>query len=127
MTRFEHDVKQAFIEVNFMEDGDSKMYDTFGKKEVDKRVPELNHGKKALWEHCLEGDRVLMVVQSVPMKYRITGAVTQAVTFFDTLSTCSVVRNQFAEEHKMFDEEIVITLTTVNGTSSWTRTATGRS
>ena len=73
VTRFEHDVERAFIEVNFMEDGTSEMYDTFGKKEVDERVRELNQGEKAVREHRLEGDRVLMVAQSVPMKYGIAG------------------------------------------------------
>ena len=38
--------------------------------------------------------------------------------FFDTGSTCSVVRNQFSVEHKLFDEEILITPTTVNGTTN---------
>ena len=32
----------------------------------------------------------------------------------------TVVRHQFAEEHKLFGEEIVITLTTVNGMSNVT-------
>ena len=93
------------------------MYDTFGKKEVNERMRELNQGKNALREHRLEGDRVLKVVQSVPMKYGIAGAVALAVTFFDTGLTCPVVRNQFAEEQELLGEEIVITLTTTNVTT----------
>ena len=42
VTKFEPDIERAFIEVNFMEDGNSKMYNNFGKKEVDERVRELN-------------------------------------------------------------------------------------
>ena len=58
-----------------MDAGSSKMYDTFGKKEVDEGLRELSQSKKALREHRLEGDVVLRVVQSLPMKYGISGAV----------------------------------------------------
>ena len=67
VTKFEPVVERAFTQVNFMGDGTSEMYDTFDKNEVGKRVRELNQGKNAP-KHCLEGDRVLMVVQSVLMK-----------------------------------------------------------
>ena len=61
-----------------------------------------------------------MVIQEVPMKYRIAGGIAQAITFFDTGATCSVVMNQFAEDHKLYGEKIVITLTTVTGTTDVT-------
>ena len=62
--------------------GASELYNTFGKEEVDERVQELDQGRKALKEHRLDGDRVLMVTQLVPMKFRIAGVMTHAVTFF---------------------------------------------
>ena len=102
----EPDGERAHVKVNFMEDGSSEL---FYKEDVNERVRELNEGKKALRSHRIEGKTVLMVVQTVPMKYGNHGAITEAVTFFNTGAPCSVIRNQFAEEHKLHGKEVVIT------------------
>ena len=39
-----------YCQVNFQEDGTSEMYMSFGKDQVDKRVRELEQGKKAVQE-----------------------------------------------------------------------------
>ena len=65
VTEFEPDVNRAYLEVNFTEDGSSELYNTLGKKDVDKRMRELSEAKKALQKHRIEGERVLMVVQTV--------------------------------------------------------------
>ena len=119
-TKVEPNVEHILIKVNFMKDVNSEIDNTFVKKEVNKRVRELDEGKKALLKQRIEGERVLMVIQMVPMKHGIAGGIAQAITFFDTGATCSVVRIQFAEDHKLYGEKIVITLTTVNGTTDVT-------
>ena len=84
-----------------MEDGSFGMCDTFGKKEVDKKDQKLSQGKTALRKHRLEGDRILRVVQVVPMEHGTAGAVAQAVTNSDAESACFVVREQSTEEQKL--------------------------
>ena len=109
-----------YCQVNFQEDGTSEMYKSFGKEQVDEMVRKLEQGKKARQEHALDGDKVLLVVQSIPMKYGVAGGVTSAVTFFDNGSTCFVVRNQFSRQQILYGKEIMILLTTVNGTTNLT-------
>ena len=108
-SEIEPDVERAYVQVNFTEGENFELCNTFGKK-----------GKKALQKHCIKGERVLLVIQTVPMKYGISGAVMDTVTFFNTGATCSVVRNQFAKEHDLYGQEVVITLSTIKGTSDVT-------
>ena len=96
------------------------MYETFGKAEVDKRVEEFKQGKKALAEPALDGDIVLLTVQTIPTKYRLGGAEASAAFFFDNSSTCSVIRNEFASKHKLYSEKVLISLVTVNGSKDLT-------
>ena len=82
-SEFEPGVKRTYVKVNFTEDGYFELYNTFGKKDVNERIRELNEGKKALRKHRIEVEWVLMVVQTVPMKYGFRGAVVDTITFFD--------------------------------------------
>ena len=73
-----------------------------------------------LAEPALDGDRVLLTVQTIPMKYGLGGAEASAVAFFHNGSTCSVIRNEFAWQHKLYGEEVMISLAPVNGTKDLT-------
>jgi hypothetical protein len=83
------------------------------KKQVDERERELKQAKKELREHTLEGDKVLMVIQAILMKYGLGGALGMAITFFDNGSTCSDVVNTFARKQGLYGK-VTISLTTVN-------------
>ena len=71
-------------------------YEMCGAAKVDDRVEDFEQGKKVLTELVLDGDRVLLTVQAIPLKYGLGRAKTSVVTFFDSGSSCSIVRNKFA-------------------------------
>ena len=79
------EVGRDAVQVNFKEP--AGMYKLYGKAEVDKTVKEFEQGKKALTEPALDGDRVLLTVQTIFMKYWLGSAKACVVAFFDNSST----------------------------------------
>ena len=104
--------------VDFSSVNAAEVYEVYGKEEIEERAREVEEAKKSLAEYNLDGDKVLLVIQSIPMMYGLGGAQVHVTTFFDDGSTCSVVLNSFADKYKLFGEDVSISLSTVNGVSN---------
>ena len=95
------------------------MSSNLSREQVEDRKKELERAEKACKEKILEGDRVLMTLQAVPMKYGPAGLAKEVVAFYDDGSTCSIIPNKLSEECGLYGQPILINLGTVNSTTSY--------
>ena len=89
------------------------------REQLEERKNEMERAEKACAEKILRGDRVLMTLQAVPMKYGPAGLTKEVVAFYDDGSTCSIICNKLAEECGLYGQPILINLGTVNSTTSY--------
>ena len=62
----------------------------------------------------------MLTIQTIPMKFGLNRAEASAVTLFDSGSVCSFVSNEFAWQHRLYGEEVLVGLATVNRTRNYT-------
>ena len=63
----------------------------------------------------VDGDSVLLLMQSITVKYGPIGEMTEITTFFDNGSTCSLVLSETAELLGCPGEPVTVSIDTING------------
>ena len=79
---------------------------------------ELDEVRQELSKPLLSGDKVLMTMMYLPVKYGLVGEMTKIVGFFDDGSNCSVVKNSVATKLGLWGENVTLELGTVNATTT---------
>ena len=79
------------------------------------RARELVEMKELLKLPALEGNKVLLVIQKVMVKYGPQGEMTGLTVFWDDGSTCSLVLTETAELLGCPGEPVTVSIETVNG------------
>ena len=82
------------------------------------REYELDEVRQELSKPLLSGDKVLMTMMYLPVKYGLVGEMTKIVGFFDDGSNCSVVKNSVATKLGLWGENVTLELGTVNATTT---------
>ena len=82
------------------------------------RVVELDEVRQELCKPLLNGDKVLMTMMSLPVKYGLAGRIAQIVGFFDDGSNCSVIKTSVAIKLGLWGENVTLELGTVNATTT---------
>ena len=82
------------------------------------REVELDEVRQELCKPLLNGDKVLMTMMYLPVKYGLAGEIAQIVGFFDDGSNCSVVKNSVAIKLGLWGENVTLELGTVNATTT---------
>ena len=78
-------------------------------------MKEIERAKQACKERLLDGDNILMNVQTLTMKYSTAALRADITVFWDNGSTCSVIVAEVAEKFGLYGEPITITINTVTG------------
>ena len=65
----------------------------------------------------VNGDKVLMTMMTMSVKYSVAGDTFDIVGFFDDGSNCSVIRTALAEQLQLWGESVTLELGTVNATT----------
>ena len=81
----------------------------------DDRTKELAEMKELLKLPPVEGNKVLLIIQKVMVKYGPQGEMTGITVFWDDGSTCSLVRTEAAEMLGCPGEPVTVSIETVNG------------
>ena len=81
----------------------------------DQRAKELDEMKELLKLPPVEGSNVLLLMQSVRIKYGPGGDSTEFLVFWDSGSTCSLVQIEIAERLGCPGEPVTVSIETVNG------------
>ena len=89
------------------------------KEQVEERQKELKAAEQACQDKILDGDKVLMTLQNLPMKYGAAGLVRDIVAFYDDGSTCSIIVSKVAEECGLYGQPILINIGTVNSSAKY--------
>ena len=79
------------------------------------RAKELKEMKELLKLPIVQGNKVLLLMQYVTVKYGPRGELTQLTVFWDNGSTCSLVQIEFAEMLGCPGEPVTVSIDTVNG------------
>ena len=79
------------------------------------RAKELEEMKELLKLPIVQGNKVLLLMQYVTVKYGPRGELTQLTVFWDNGSTCSLVQIEFAEMLGCPGEPVTVSIDTVNG------------
>ena len=83
--------------------------------EKERRNGELDEVIRKLRETLMEGDNVMLIIQSIDMVFGPSRIQASIIAFFDPGSTCSLILTEFAEQHKLEGSPVNITIGTVNG------------
>ena len=97
---------------------DSFALDTTSGKTKTRREEELEEIKDELSKPLINGDKVLMTIMNMSVKYSVDGVKTDIVGFFDDGSNCSVIRTALAEKLELWGEPVTLELGTVNATTT---------
>ena len=81
------------------------------RKSREKEVEEL---KKILESPMINGDRILLMLQEIWMRFGLYSAQVKINVFFDNGSMCSLILTSLAEEYKLLSQDICVTITTVD-------------
>ena len=79
------------------------------------RAKELEEMKELLKLPPIEGNNVLLLMQSATAKYGLSGDSTKITIFWDEGSTCSLIQTEKAEQLLCPSEPIRVSIETVNG------------
>ena len=99
------------VGLTVLEDEDSYV----AKWQRERREREMNEVAKKLGEVLMDGDNVLLIIQTINMLCGPSRLQFTIISFFDPGSTCSLILTDFAEEHKLEGNPVSITIGTVNG------------
>ena len=81
----------------------------------EQRAKELEEMKELLKLPPVEGNNVLLLIQSIKVKYGPGGDSTEFIVFWDNGSTCSLVQTEIAERLGCPGEPVTVSIETVNG------------
>ena len=81
----------------------------------EQRAKELEEMKELLKLPPVEGNNVLLLIQSIKVKYGPGGDITEFIVFWDNGSTCSLVQIEMAERLGCPGEPVTVSIETVNG------------
>ena len=81
----------------------------------EQRAKELEEIKELLKLPAIEGNNVLLLIQSVTIKYGLKGEMTEISLFWDNGSYCSLVLTETAEMLGCPGEPVTVSIETVNG------------
>ena len=79
------------------------------------RVKELEEMRELLKLPLIEGNKVLLLIQSIKVKYGPRGDKTDITVFWDDGSTCSLVLSETADRLGCPGEPVTVSIDTVNG------------
>ena len=82
---------------------------------AEQRAKELEEIKELLKLPAVEGGNVLLLIQTVMVKYGPVGELTEISVFWDNGSTCSLVLTETAEMLSCPGEPVTVSIETVNG------------
>ena len=82
---------------------------------AEQRAKELEEIQELLKLPAVEGGNVLLLIQTVMVKYGIAGELTEISVFWDNGSTCSLVLTETAEMLGCPGEPVTVSIETVNG------------
>ena len=82
--------------------------------EKERREVEYREIEALLKVPMINGDRVLLLLQKVWMKFGIDSSRIEINVFFDNGSTCSLILTHVAEQYGLLGQDIIVTLSTVN-------------
>lgn len=83
--------------------------------EQKRREKEYLEIQRLLEVPMLNGDRILLSLQSIAIKFGIDSKQTDVAAFFDNGSTCSLILEELAETLGLLGQDILVTISTVNG------------
>ena len=86
-----------------------------GKLLEEIRAKELLGMKELLKLPLIDGNKVLLLMQVIEVKYGPRGELTQLVVFWDDGSTCSLVVTETAEMLQCPGEAVTVSIETING------------
>ena len=118
------EVESRFKDVTDWEARDGYVHDSFlasdtmGENISVERSDELKEMKEELGKPALNGDQVLLVIQTVNMVFGPERLLATIVTFFDNGSTCSVILNSVAKQFGLMGEKVVVTIETINAVTT---------
>ena len=78
------------------------------------REQEVEDMRKILESPMINGDRILLMLQEIWMRFGLYSAQVKINVFFDNGSTCSLVLTSLAEEYKLLSQDIRVTITTID-------------
>ena len=81
----------------------------------DRRRQEMEELQRKLGEDIINGDQVLMMIQTIQMIYGKERKQMPVTGFHDPGSTCSLILNKLAESVGLIGTPVTITIATVNG------------
>ena len=81
----------------------------------EERAKDLKEMKELLKLPIIDGESVLLQIQTVQVKYGAEGRLSDIVLFWDNGSTCSLILTETAELFRCPGEPVQITIDTING------------
>ena len=79
------------------------------------RDKELEEIRLLLGEPMLDGDQILLMLQSIWVKFGLESSRKQLAAFIDNGSTCSLILESVAEKLNLPGQNIRVTISTING------------